>query len=106
MNIIHDAVELFEELLLFLLNVLILLVPHLILPFEIGVLLLRLHNLALLISQLLADLIIEELRLLELGDLLLHVLERPDNLIVVGVLDHLLSIGRRLTDLLSLEVSS
>ena len=58
MNIIDDIVELFKQLLLFLLNVLVLLQPNFILPFDFLVLLLSLDNLLLLVGEIGANLVI------------------------------------------------
>ena len=58
MNIIDDIVELFKQLLLFLLNVLVLLQSNFILPFDFLVLLLSLDNLLLLVGEIGANLVI------------------------------------------------
>ena len=58
MNIIDDIVELFKQLLLFLLDVLVLLQTDFILPFGFLVLLLRLDNLLLLVGKIGSHLVI------------------------------------------------
>ena len=63
MDIVDNVVELFEELLLLLLNVLVLLEAHFVLPLEVCVLLLRLDDFALPVSQLLAHLVVLHLPL-------------------------------------------
>ena len=98
--------ELFEELFLLLLNVLVLLEAHFVLPLEVLVLLLRLNDPALPVGQLLAHLVVQHLLLEEHGDLLFHVLERFHNLVVIGVLSLLITSSRCLTDFLSLEVGA
>ena len=63
MDIVDNVVELFEELLLLLLNVLVLLEAHFVLPLVVCVLLLRLDDFALPVSQLLAHLVVLHLPL-------------------------------------------
>ena len=58
MNIIDDIVELLKQLLLLLLDVLVLLQSNLILPFDLLVLLLRLDDLFLLVSEICSHLVI------------------------------------------------
>ena len=61
MNIIHDVMELLEQLLLFLLDVLILLQTDFIFPFDLLVLLLRLDDLLLFVSKIVPNLIVLDL---------------------------------------------
>ena len=63
MDIVDNVVELFEELLFLLLNVLVLLEAHFVLPLEVLVLLLRLNDPALPVGQLLAHLVVLHLPL-------------------------------------------
>ena len=61
MNIIHDVMELLEQLLLLLLDVLILLQTNFIFPFDLLVLLLRLDDLLLFVSKIVPNLIVLDL---------------------------------------------
>ena len=106
MHIVHDVVELFKKLLFLLLDVLILLETHLILPFDILVFFLGLNNLLLLFRQLFANLVVFDLPFKKTSNLFLDMLEGLDDHVVVCVLDHLLTVGRSFTNLLVFEVTS
>ena len=106
MNVIHDAMELLEQLLLLLLDILVLLQTNFILPFDLLVLLLRLNNLPLFISKIVSHLVILDLLVQELGYLFLDMLQWFDNHIIVCMLDHFLAIGLIFSSLLRLEVCS
>ena len=106
MNVIHDAVELLEQLLLLLLDILVLLQSHLILPFDLLVLLLRLNNLPLFISKIVPHLVVLDLLVQELGYLFLDMFQWFDNHIIVCMLNHFLAISLILSSLLRFKVCS
>jgi len=106
MDVVDDAVELFEKLFLFILEVLELLEAHLVLPLHGLVILLGLHNFPLLASEFFADHVVLNLQLLQASDLLPDVLKRFHDHIVSGVLEVLLAVGGGLSPTLELEVSS
>ncbi len=105
-HIIDHIVELLEQLLLFLLNVLILLEADLVLPLQTLVLFLSLNNLLLFLGELLTNLDVPGLKLGQSGDLLLDVLHWLDDHIVVRVPDVLLSIRRGFSLLFGFEISA
>ena len=74
MNVIDDAMEFLEQLLLLLLNVLVLLQHDLVLPFFILVLLLAPFNLILAFGQPASDLVVQNLALLQPYNLLFDML--------------------------------
>ena len=104
MHIVDHVVELLEQLLLFLLDVLVLLQADLVLPFETLVLFLSFNNLLLLLSKLLPDFDVLGLQLCESGDLLLDVLHRLDDHVVVRMPDRLLTVRSGLSLLLRFEI--
>ena len=106
MHVIDDAMELLKELLLLLLNVLILLETHLVLPLQILILFLSFHDFPLLLGKQLSNFVVLDLPLLEPGYIFTDIFERFHNHIIVGVLDCLFSIGLIFADLLVLEVST
>ena len=104
MHIVDHVVELLEQLLLFLLDVLVLLQADLVLPFETLVLFLSFNNLLLLLGKLLSDFDVLGLQLCESGDLLLDVLHRLDDHVVVRMPDRLLTVRSGLSLLLRFEI--
>ena len=105
-HIVDDIVELFEKLLLLLLNVLVLLQTDLILPLKTLMLLLSFDNLLLLLSKLLPHLHIPILELRESRDLFLDVLHRLNDHVIVRVPNHLLTISCGLSLLLRFEIGT
>ena len=106
MDVVDDAVELFKELLLLLLEVLELLVAHLVLPLDGLVILLGLHDFPLLACEFFTDLVVFNLQLLQASDLLPDVLKRLNDHVVGGVLEGLLAVGGGLSAALDLEVGT
>ena len=105
-DIIDDCVELFKELLLLLLDVLVLLEAHFVLPLQVLILFLGLHDFALLLCQQLSNLIVLDLPLLKASYVLANILERLHYHVVVSMLDILFTISRVFTNLLVFEVST
>ena len=104
MHVVDNAMELLKELFLLLLDVLVLLKAYFILILDFRILLLSLDNLLLLCSELVPDLVVLFLEVKQLGNLLLDMLKRLDNHVVVGVLDHLLTVCLVFPCLLRLKV--
>ena len=105
-DIIDDSVELFKELLLLLLDVLVLLEAHFVLPLQILILFLGLHDFALLLCQHLSNLIVLDLPLLKASYVLANIFKRLNYHVVVRMLDVLLAISRVFTNLLVFEIST
>ena len=106
MYVIDDTVESLEQLFLLLLDVLVLLQHDLVLPLLILVLLLAPFNLILAFGQLASDLVVQNLALLKTNDLLFDMLKRLNNHIVLGMLDHLLTVCAVLIALLGFEIGA
>ena len=105
-DIIDDCVELFKELLLLLLDVLVLLEAHFVLPLQVLVLFLGLYDFALLLSQQFSNLVVLDLPLLKASYVLANIFKRLNYHVVVRMLDVLFAVSRVFTNLLVFEIST
>lgn len=103
-DVVDDGVELVEELLLLVLQVLVLLESHFVLPLNVLVFFLDFDDSALLIGQLLPHLVVLLLFLHQEDDVLLDVLQGLDDHVVSSMLLDLVSVCSGFTASLDLEV--
>ena len=104
--IIDDTMEFFEKLFLFLFNILVLLVQNFILPFNIMVFFLGLHDLFLLFSQHISNLIVWYPLFCQASYFFLNLFEWTNDSLIVCVLNHFLTISLSFSNFFRFKISS
>ena len=106
MHIIYNTMEFFEKLFLFLFNVLVLLVQNFILPFNIMVFFLGLHDLLLLLSQHISYLIVLYPLVCQASYFFLNLFEWTYDSFIVRVLNHFFTVSLSFSNLFRFKISS